>query len=727
MDKVALTIYLIVLVLSPLLFGAVHTYAYTLMALGILTGSLLLVIKSIKKDIKTGAYQVHLPNTSLNLLWVILLIFLFFQVIPLPESLMKLLSPETLVIREKSIPASIAIDSTKKMIGWVSLSPYTYPVRISIIRWTVYGLFFLGLTQLLNSRKRIELTIFLILITCCFEALYGLAQAFPESGYIWWFKKTVGEREVTGTYQNRNHFAGLMEMCLLLAVSYSAAIAERNRKRAVSSHKTRFRVRLSRFLSGEQRFNKRTLILFAGIVMGIGLIFSASRGGMIATAAAMLFMGILFMARGGHRRKGITLLLFFLIISIYALHIGVEYPLGRFKSFEISFENRTRLAQKTLEMYEDYRLTGVGMGNFRYAYPRYQPAEVRKFVRHAHNDWVQLLAEAGIMGFFLFITGISYYLYRTFKLWGKRGDPFAVSLGIAPLPVMTAVAIHSYSDFNLHIPSNFLMFTAIIAIGYSALHLESNHGREKTLYRSNVIPLKYRGIVALLLVLGLMGWTGIWTIRHFVAEAYCNTVHNPTLNRDQNPPLEEIRKAIRWDRWNGEYRFKKARELMRIRDVNIVNRSQEPGARSQEIQMEITKALEEAVKLNPFEARYHMELGWGYAYIWRLMDYDKKWLAAADISIDRAAYFAGDKSPDMHVHLGNYWVIRSKTIDPTNPEWEAAWAKITWHYKKAKSLTRGKRLRDSIMRFVWEYYPDIEFIKKVLPDDQQPLPLQYLK
>ena len=165
MEKAALTIYLVFLVLSPLLFGAVHTYAYTLMALGILTGSLLLVIKNINKDIKTGAYRLRLPNTSLNLLFVFLLLFLFFQVIPLPESIMRHLSPEALVIKEKSIPASLAIESPKEMGGWLALSPYYYPVRISIIRWITYGLFFLGLSQLLNSRKRIELAIFLILMT----------------------------------------------------------------------------------------------------------------------------------------------------------------------------------------------------------------------------------------------------------------------------------------------------------------------------------------------------------------------------------------------------------------------------------------------------------------------------------------------------------------------------------------------------------------------------------
>ena len=101
MDKTAFTIYLIILVVSPLLFGAVHTYAYTIMSLGVLAGGFLLVIKNIGKDPKTKAYKVQLPRTSLNFTFLILLVFLFFQVIPLPDFLLEFLSPEAMVVAQK--------------------------------------------------------------------------------------------------------------------------------------------------------------------------------------------------------------------------------------------------------------------------------------------------------------------------------------------------------------------------------------------------------------------------------------------------------------------------------------------------------------------------------------------------------------------------------------------------------------------------------------------------
>jgi len=720
LNKTNFTLYLIILTLSPLLFGAVHTYAYTIMSLGVLTGTLLLVIQNVRKDPTSGAYQLQVPNTGLNFAFFILVAFLIFQMIPLPDPLLRFLSPEAMVVREKSLPASGAL--TESFISqWFALSPYYYPVRMSLIRFMIYGLFFLGLSQLLNSQKRIEFIIFLVLAVGCFEALYGLAQTYSGAGSIWWFKNIYYRLDVSGTYINRNHFAGLMEMCLLLAAAYAGALSARKKKPGIMPRrKTSLRSRLSRYLSGEQRFNKRTLILFAGAVMGIGLVFSASRGGMIATAGALLCMSLFFVFRKNHRRKGFIILFLFLITSIYALHIGVEYPLGRFKYFDESLEARSRYTQKTMDMFEDYPITGVGVGNFQYAYPRYQASEDKKmFFRHAHNDWAQFLAEAGIIGLCLLFAGILYYLYRTIRLWRKRSDPFAACLGVAPLAAMTAMAIHSYSDFNLHIPANFLMLSAIMAIGYSALHLE-RHGRVKILNRCHIMPLKYKGIFILLFVLGLIIWPGYWTIRHFMAEVLCNTVTNSTLNRDQNPPLEEIKKAIEWDRWNAQYWYKRARELMRVRNAETGN----PEANDEDQrkrQMDIIRALEEAVQLNPFQAEYHLELSWAYVYLWKDPDYHKRWLPAADISMERAAYFGGERDPRLHVSMGNYWVWRSKTINPVNPDWESAWAKTCWHYKKAQSLERGKRLADKIVRYVWKYYPDKEFVSKALLTENQSL------
>lgn len=692
LDKAAFTIYLVILILSPLLFGAVHTYAYTLMTLGILAGTVLLVIKNVKKDLKSGSYVFQFPKTYVNFGFVILLLFLVFQTIPLPNFIVEILSPESAVVRQNSLPASSIVSGFQDK-GWFSLAPYYYPVRMSIIRFTVYGLFFLGLARVLNSRNRIELAVYIILLTCCFESLYGLIQAYSGSAHILWFKKMNHGPDVSGTYINRNHFAGLMEIGLLLAASYTAGLSVRMRKsQKVSGLKKSFKVKLSQLLAGEQRFNKRIWVLFTGVVMGIGLVFSGSRGGMIAAACGMLCMSLFYIFRTDHRRKGFVLLFLFLIISAYAINIGVEYPLSRFKHFDSTFESRTRYARKTMDVYNDYKLAGSGMGSFQYVYPKYQAAvDKERFMRHAHNDWAQFIAEAGIAGMCLLLAGVSFYVFRTIRLWKKRSDPFAVCLGIAPLASMAAIAIHSYSDFNLHIPANFLMLSAVMAIGYSALHLKRRHGESRVLCRYTFVPLRFRGLLFLTILSILILWTGGLATRHFIAEAYCNTVTNSTMNREQNPSLEEIEKAILWDRWNAEYWYKLARELK---------------STGKESRMDVIRALEQAVHLNPFEVQYHLWLGLEYIYMQQDQDYHRKWLPAADLSMERAAYFTGEKNPYAHVTMGNYWAMRSKTMIGSEPDRIAAWEKACLHYQNAKILEKSKDLKDEIERFIRRYYPD---------------------
>lgn len=669
--------------------------------------------------------------------------------VPLPDSVLEFLSPEAGVLGEKSLPAHGMLNPGDKDRPWFSLAAYSYPVRMSIIRFVVYGLFFFGLVRTLNSQRRINVTVSILLAMGCFEALYALIQTYSGSYHVLWYKMDYAKERLKGTYINGNHFAGFMAMGVLLAAAFAGALAPKKRSSQTPSREKRtLSSRISSFLSGEQDLSKRILVVFAGVVLGIGLIFSASRGAILSWAAAMFLMGLLLVVRKGYRQKGSILLIIFVLISAYAIKIGVEYPLERFMKIGSGIESRSRYASKTMDLFEDFKVTGVGLGSFQYAFPKYQSEkDKKKFYLFAHNDWAQYLSEGGIVGLCLLMGGFGFYIFKTLRLWARRKDPYAVSLGVAPIAVIAYMAIHSYSDFNLHIPANFLILVAIVAIGYAALHLERHRRRDRMNYRYYELPLKYRGGVALVLIFGLVGWSGYWTIKHFMAEAYCNTVPNSTLNRDPHPPVEEIVKAIEWDGGNAGYHFKLAEGLGR--EVERVNGEREgvnglaqrrsrntgEGAKAGEARItnqQITNnsakrlALERAVRLNPFEAQYHLRLGWEYAHLWKEQDYHTKWLPAADIAMDRAAYFAGVKNPHLHQELGNYWTMRSKSVYPNNPLHHEAWARACWHYQKAQSIERGeqsaeskalKRMKKEIRDYVWNFYPDDEFVEQVIASE----------
>jgi len=339
---------------------------------------------------------------------------------------------------------------------------------------------------------------------------------------------------------------------------------------------------------------------------------------------------------------------------------------------------------------------------------------MKKFIRYAHNDWAQFLSEAGIVGMCLLLTGMCYYGYRTLKHWKRRRDPFVVSLGAAPFTVMAALAFHSFFDFNLHIPANMLILTAVTAIGCRALHLKRHRGRGASI-PYYTIPFKSKKILLLLPILALSAWTGTWAIRHFMAESYCNTLHDTIRVNTIDTPLENIRNAIRWDRYNAAYRYALAEELMKERDaVERTRMSQDldgktGSAYSKSKQIEIMEALETAIRLNPFNASYYLRLGWECTFQWQAPDYTTIWLPMADRAIQAATRFAGEKNVYLHLEIGKYWTTRSKMHDLSTPLKKIYWNLARRRFVKAlelESKQQKDRLKKEIEGFVRHYYPE---------------------
>ncbi len=702
-DNPSYFLFLAAVLIAPLLFGAVHTYAYTLVFLMVLAGTIFLLPAGV--EAKAGAVHVHWIKTGMGPLFIGIFVLIVFQMIPIPDAILAGLSPESKAAGDMSYPPGI-----KGSLH--ALSAYLYPVRMSLVRWIVYGFLFLGLVRTLNSRKRIESAVIFILILCCFEAVYGILETYSRHAHIWWWKHDVPIRDVSGTYINRNHFAGLMEMGIILAIAYSTALAEN-----VVKARKNIREKILAYFSRGKKSTKFLLVLFAGVIMVLGLFLSASRGGVIAVTGAALVTGLFLFSRKRRSRAGKVVFLLFVVSAIYVAIAGTAYTVGRFQVMGPEYQNRLRYMQNTINLFTDYPLAGVGIGNYAQAFSRWQSPDDRRFsMDYAHNDWVQFAAEAGVLGLFILIAGILFFVYALLKKWKSRHDPFAVSLGIAPLGAMAAIGIHSYSDFNLHIPANFMMLTAIAAIGWSALHLERHRGGEKIVYRTRSLPIRKGGIVLLLLMSAAILWSGYWMVRHFAAEACCGTVPNSTLKIDWNPPAEQIRQAIAWDPSNAEYRYKLAREFMGSRDREAAE-SGIDTARWQEWNPPIISALEEAIRLNPWKSEYHMHLGRHYSYLWNRPDYHSKWLPAADVEMERASYTAGAGAENPHILLdiGNYWAMRSNMIDSTDPNREVVWTKAVWNYRKALELDKSKEFRAAVMEQVKTFYPDEENWKQVLP------------
>lgn len=725
MEKLAFAIYMTVLVIGVLLFGAVHTYAYTLMEIGVLGASLLVVADMVRLD--GGRRVIRISQNPFLLGFFLIAAVLLIQMLPVFSSgVIAWFSPQSVVVSDwKPLVMDIGPRTG-------SITPYIHPVRESLIRWVVYGLFFLGMVHVLNTRKRIETAIWVVLILGCFEAVYGIFENYSGTNHIWWFNKLSYADVVTGTYVNRNHFAGLMEMGVMLSAGFTVAMVSRkrapggrsDRKRPVDDWK-------KRLAAMDQVVFKRMLILFMGIIMGVGLILSASRGGIISASLGLLTMALLLLFNKMHRRKSLVLLCLFLGILVYGLSVGMDYTVKRFEYFDSTFEDRSRLARNTLRIYDDFSKTGIGIGNLRYAFPRYQAIEdADGFVDYTHNDWAQFLAEGGVAGAVALLAGIGIYLIGFWRRWRKRNDVLAVGLGAASISAMVSLGVHSYSDFNLHIPANFLMLMAVMAIGCSAVFLEHHPQGERPAFRYWAMPIKSGGAAVLIAILGVIGWTGVWTVRHAAAEGYCNTENNSTLKSNPDPPIENIAKAIGWNPSNAQYWYKLGSALIRFRNKGYIVKTpgeadnesvedsikrrmdtirkldsplmepvsrclseQYPSEKIISCQQAVIYALEQAAMRNPFAADYHLLLGWEYTRITRFPDFMRLWLPAADAAMERAAVMTGDVSPAVQESLGNYWVMRTTTHPYKRDAWNAAWGNAMLHYRKARKITKGNDLK----------------------------------
>jgi len=793
MEKIAFKLYLASIVIGVLSFGAIHTWAYTLVFLGIFAASLLLLRGFVVRDVppsslpaggrngearadevggeqgEVGPHVVrrrrassssgssgtavsvgerrdgrtgwrfrwagiwrHDPNsrnsgscpriperkfghgrhlrwikTDLAPLFLCFLALLILQMIPMPQWLLSLLSPTAKIAAEMSQPVTPYPPALPG--AWSAPAPYLYPVRMSLIRWVAYGLLFFGLIRCLNSRKRIETAIVVLILLGCFDTLYGIMQTYSGHGHVWWFKSNVYGKDVSGTFLSRNLFAGFLEMTITLAVAYAAALIEGGKTEHAGSgsawRRRSLKKRFLAFFSENAQNHKRILIIFAGGVMGLGLILSSSRGGIMAMAATLLLMGIVFYFRKGERRKGRIILLLFGITVIFALHAGIDYTVGRFHFFDEAVKERGIMAEKTLNLFKDYKIAGVGVGNFRHAYGKYQdPVHKNLYMDYAHNDYAQFLAEVGIVGVILLLAGLGWYVVRTFRFWRERHDPFAVYLGMAPFAALFAVAIHSFSDYNLHRPAHMMVLVAVVAIGYAALHLE--RGRHfRTRYPVRLIPLRPWGSFLLAGVVGMILWSGLWTIRHFIAETYCNTDTNITLNLDQNPPPDRLRKAISWNSGNAVYHYKLSQAMMAERDRRLLGpgRDREGWKRSHD---KIIAEIVRAIHLNPWNAEYHVRLGWEYSYLYDRPDHQTRWMPAADVCMNRAAWFAGSwpVNPRLQYDMGNYWTMRSKTLPPNDPSSKIAWTKAVWHYRQGMALEKRWKLPEDVRAYLANFF-----------------------
>lgn len=288
------------------------------------------------------------------------------------------------------------------------------------------------------------------------EAAYGLVQSAGGNG-------SDGARALaTGTLINRNHFAGLLNMALPLALG--ALYANYARRRARGSPRS-------------ETYAWSWLFILSCSFMGLAILQSLSRGGALTLVGTLVFMGLALTL--GRRRRGATdpgtalsgLAAGILLLTVLALGLVVGlYALGeRFGDLADAspVEGRAAIYLDTLRLIRDHPASGVGPGMFRWRFRPYQTVQVESRFDHTHNDYLQTAAEWGLPAALVLWGFIAWRFYRAMSIFLRSRDPWRQGTALGCCGAIFSMLLHSLVDFNLQIPVNLAIFCTILGLAWS--------------------------------------------------------------------------------------------------------------------------------------------------------------------------------------------------------------------------------------------------------------------
>ncbi|HQF86888.1 MAG TPA: O-antigen ligase family protein [Acidobacteriota bacterium] len=390
--------------------------------------------------------------------WSILLIVPLLQLTPLPAAVQRVISPVHAQVMSR-VQATGLVDP-RALHTAVSIFPGR-TVEQFLLFAALAAVFWVGRELLRDAGARRRLSIGLIVLASG-ETCFGLLQYLGKIPHIFLAPGREVAEVASGTYINRNHFAGFLEMAFPVVIALAYGLFYARIRPAIDTYSGRWRK-----LFTHPRTPVFTLLLFTGAWLCLGLIFSMSRGGILAMLLTVAFLSVLTAMRHSRRRIQLVALLFVLLVGGYAVWLGLDPVLTRFERIMdeegVMTEGRLPVWKDTVDLIRDFPLLGVGLGNYRYAFLSYNETPMNVVYDHAHNDFLQYTAELGIpAGFTLiaFVLAAVFFACRGFIRTPSVSRQAAL-LGAAG--GVFSILAHSVTDFNLQIPANTALFTMLLA------------------------------------------------------------------------------------------------------------------------------------------------------------------------------------------------------------------------------------------------------------------------
>ena len=385
------------------------------------------------------------------------------QLIPLPRSTISWLSPAAHRILSETNLAYAA-------------GAVRHPLSVSPAMTTIAVVFLITITVFVAgvaswlTRERLRFTAGLIVIIGVVIAVEGVVQRvlsptliYGQPALIYGFWKPVSGRDPFGPFVNKNHFAGWMLMAIPVALGLAVGLAVRygiDRRRDWRSLVLRF---------ADPTVSRSLLTAFCALIMLVALFSTLSRSG-IAAAFVTLAIGAIVL---GHRaRAGVVRYLTAGVIAatlVAALWAGVDALASRFAALDSSvYGARLALWQDATRITADSPITGIGLRAYSTASLIYQTALPELHVGAAHNDWLQIAAEGGILVgvpalmLLAVLLREAYVRFAEHRRRSEFGTTYWIRAGAAI--GLAAIGLQSFVEFSLQMPGNAVMFAVLWAM-----------------------------------------------------------------------------------------------------------------------------------------------------------------------------------------------------------------------------------------------------------------------
>jgi O-antigen ligase len=457
-------------------------------------------------------------------------------------------------------------------------SDIEYVARQEVAHVIVYAFLFFVLINNLHGQETTQFVGFTLIFLAMCLSFYAVYQFVLGSDRVWHVLKPYPKRG-SGTYICPNHLGGLLEMVLPLALAF--------------------------VLVGRFKPVTKIILAYAVLTLCAGIVVTMSRGTWIAAACALLGLFTLLLLERNHRLPAFLALAVLVAGALFILPKSYHFQ-SRLKQIytdgKVDDDARFDLWRPALKIWQDNLWVGAGPGHFDYRFGKYRPETVQARPDRAHNDFLNALADWGLVGTGLVFLALGLTAFGVVKTWphvkkiprdiGGKANSTKFAFVLGAFLALTAILVHSLVDFNMHIPANALVAVTFLALLGSHLRFASSD-----YWVALGIPLKLLASVILLGGVYTLGWhssrraaENVWLARAGRAEIF---------STDQ---ISLFKKAFAVEPNNFETADSIAEAYRRQAAASPPD--------SQELAQQALDWFGKALKLNPWDAGTTWRYGW---------------------------------------------------------------------------------------------------------------------